>query len=138
MSTPEDPGPLPDAVEDEADVSPPRVSRRAKVWGWAGVGVLALIASWFGWQAAQDPVRWSDVGFQIDSPTKAEATFNVFLYKDSDAICHLRALNSRFAEVGVADVLVKRADGNEQRITASIVTTEEATTALVKYCEAAD
>ena len=58
------------------------------------------------------------------------------LYKDKDAVCHLRALNSKFAEVGVADAPVNLADGREQRITATIATTEEATTAVVKYCEA--
>jgi hypothetical protein len=129
---------MPDAAQDEAAASPKRVSRKAKAWGWAGVGVLVLTTSWFGWQAAQNPVRWSDVGFTIVSPTEAQATFDVYLYKDKSAVCHLRALNSKFAEVGVADVRVNRADGNEQRITGTIVTTEEATTALVKYCEPVD
>jgi len=136
MGTPDDA--RPDADEDEAVASPKRASRTAKAWGWAGVGVLVLITCWFGWHAAQDPVRWSDVGFSIDSRTEARATFDVYLYKDKDAVCHLRALNAKFAEVGVADVPVRRADGNEQRITGTIVTTEEATTALVKYCEPVD
>lgn len=133
MSTSEN---APDAAEDEASISPRRVSRRAKIWGWVGVGVLVAIASVFGWRSAQEPVRWNDVGFTIDSPTSATATFDVYLYKGKDAVCHLRALNSRFAEVGVADAEVKFADGNQQRITAPVVTTEEATTAVVKYCEA--
>jgi hypothetical protein len=138
MSTPEDAALPPDAVEDEANVSPPRVSRRAKIWGWVGVGVLVLVASAFGWQSAQQPVRWNDVGFSVDSPTSVEATFDVYLYKDKDAVCHLRALNDHFAEVGVTDVPVKLADGRQQRITASIATTELATTAVVKYCEGVD
>ena len=138
MGTLRDDASLPDAADDEASASPKRVSRKAKAWGWAGVGVLVLIAAWFGWQSAQQPVRWSDVGFTIVSPTEADATFDVFLYKDTDAVCHLRALNSRFAEVGVADAPVKRSDGDQQRITAPIVTTEEATTAVVKYCEPVD
>lgn len=124
--------------DDELADARPRVSRRAKVWGWVGVGVLVLVASVFGWFAAQEPVRWKDVGFEIVSPTEAEATFDVYLYKDKDALCHLRALNEHYAEVGVADRLVKRADGNEQRVTATVVTTEEATTAVVKYCEPVD
>ena len=138
MSTPQDPAPGQgaDANDDEAVASPRRVSRKAMAWGWVGVGVLVAIASVFGWQAAQQPVRWSDVGFSIDSPTSAQATFDVYLYKDKDALCHLRALNSKFAEVGVADKLVKLSGGREQTVTGTIVTTEEATTALVKYCEA--
>ena len=81
-------------------------------------------------------MRWSDVGFKIILPTSAQATFDVYLYKDKDAVCHLRALNSKFAGGGVADVVVKLSEGREQRVTAPIVTTEEATTAVVKYCEA--
>jgi len=138
MGTPIDDASLPDAAEDEASASPRHASRRAKAWGWVGVGVLVLIASWFGWQSAQQPLRWNDVGFDIISPTEADATFDIFFYKDTDAVCHLRALNSRFAEVGVADVTVKRADGDQQRITGKILTTEEATTAVVKYCEPVD
>jgi len=138
MGTLDDAALPPDAADDESLASPRRTSGRAKAWGWAGVAVLVAVASWFGWQSAQEPVRWSDVGFAIDSPTQAEVTFDVYLYKDSDAVCHVRALNSRFAEVGVADATVRRAAGNEQRITTTIVTTEEATTAVVKYCQAAN
>ena len=154
MSTPDDATKSPDADaalgaagdprvgrEDELEettASRKRASRKAWVWGWVGVGVLVAIASVFGWQSAQTPVRWSDVGFHIDSATEAEATFDVYLYKDSDAVCHLRALNEHFAEVGVADVKVLLSEGREQRITAPIVTTDLATTALVKYCEAVE
>ena len=137
MSTPDDAPLVPDAVEDEAGAAPKRVSRKAKVWGWAGVALLVGVASWFGWQSAQQAVRWEDVGFKVVSPTEAQATFNVYLYKNEDAVCHLRALNSKFAEVGVADVKVNLADGREQRVTGTVVTTEEATTAVVKYCETA-
>lgn len=122
------------SFEDDA----PRPSRRkAWAWGWAGVGVLVAITSWFGWQSAQQPVRWNNVGFSIDSATQATAVFDVYLYKDSDAICYLRALNSRFAEVGVSQVRVALADGREQRLSEPVATTEEATTAVVKYCTAA-
>ncbi len=138
MSTSEDDALVPDADEGEEGASPRRMSRKAKIWGWAGVAALVAVASWFGWGSAQQPVRWNDVGFAINSPTSAEATFDVYLYKDKDAVCHLRALSSKFAEVGVADTIVKLANGRQQRITASIVTTEEATTAVVKYCEAVD
>ena len=122
---------------EETTASPRHASRKAWIWGWVGVGVLVAIASVFGWQAAQEPVRWNDVGFSIDSATQAQATFDVYLYKDSDAVCHLRALNEHFAEVGVADVTVLLSDGRQQRITAPIVTTDLATTAVVKYCEPA-
>ena len=75
MSTPDDAPLVPDAVEDEAGAAPKRVSRKAKVWGWAGVALLVGVASWFGWQSAQQAVRWEDVGFKVVSPTEAQATF---------------------------------------------------------------
>jgi hypothetical protein len=124
--------------DDELSDARVRVSRRAKVWGWVGAGALLVVVSIYAWFAAQEPVRWKDVGFDILSPTEAEITFDVYLYEANDAVCHLRALNDNYAEVGVTDELVRFADGAQQRITTSFVTTEEATTAVVKYCEEVD
>ena len=123
------------SAEDEAD-SRPRLSARAW-WGvGAGLAVLIALASWWGWTIAHQAVRWQDVGFDIVSPTEARVTYDVFLYSDTPVTCHLRALNTRFAEVGVATQHVDPAAGNAQRFTATFATTEEATTALVNYCEA--
>lgn len=122
-------------LDDETADSPRGTSRRAKIWGWAGVAVLVVIASWFGWGFAQQPVRWKDVGFDISSPTEAQATFDVYIYKDVDVECHVRALNKSYAEVGLTSVTVRRADGPQQRITVDFATTELATTAVVKYCQ---
>ena len=124
--------------DDELPDARPRVSRRAKVWGWVGAGVLFLVVAGYAWFAAQEPVRWKDVGFRVESPTEVEVTFDVYLYEDTDVVCHLRALNDNFAEVGVSDATVRAADGPQQRITTTFVTTETATTALVRYCEPLD
>jgi len=122
------------SLENEAD-SGPRLSARAW-WGvGAGLAVLIGLAAWWGLNMAQQPVRWQDVGFTIASPTQATATYDVFLYSDAPVTCHLRALNSRFAEVGVATQHVDPAAGKAQRLTATLTTTEEATTAVVNYCE---
>ena len=112
-----------------------RTSRRAKIWGWAGVAVLVAIASWFGWHYAQQPVRWAAVGYEIPSPTEAQATFDVFIYKDVDVECHVHALNQSYAEVGVTSVTVLRDQGEQQRVTVNFATTELATTAVIEYCE---
>ena len=123
------------SAEDEAN-SMPRLSARAW-WGvGAGLAVLISLASWWGWSIAHQAVRWQDVGFTIVSPTEARTTYDVFLYSDTPVTCHLRALNTRFAEVGVATQRIDPAAGNAQRFTATLATTEEATTALVNYCEA--
>lgn len=122
-------------AEEEAD-SRPRLSARAWWAVGAGLAVLVALASWWGWDVAHKDVRWQDVGFGIVSPTKVNVTYDVFLYADVPVTCHLRALNTRFAEVGVATQHVDPAAGKAQRLTATFATTEEATTALVNYCEA--
>ncbi len=109
MSTPQDParGQRPDAADDEAAASPRRVSRGEDL----GLGGR--------WRACRHRER-GGAGSRRNSrcggatsasrstpPPQADGTYDVFLYKDRDALCHLRALNSRFAEVGVADTLVK-------------------------------
>lgn len=114
----------------------PTMSRRGLIWSGIGVVALIAIASWFGLSQADTPVRWTDVGFTADVPTEASATYDVYLYSDASADCTVRALNSSFAEVGVAVQHIDRADGAEQRITTDVVTTELATTATVNYCEA--
>lgn len=97
--------------------------------------MLVVLASLWGWWMAQAPVRWQNVGFSIDSATSATATYDVFLYTDDPVVCHLHAMNERFAEVGAVTVTVDPADGKEQRLSTPMVTTERATTAVVKYCE---
>ncbi len=118
--------------EDDAR---PRLSKRA--WWAVGVGLALLIAaaSLWGWYIAKEPVRWRDVGFTIDSPVEASATFDVFFYTDKPVTCQVHALNVRFAEVGTTTVNVDPAAGAQQRITATMATTELATTAVVKHCE---
>lgn len=124
------------AAEPEDDARP-RLSRRA--WWAVGVGLAVLIGavSAWGWFIAKEPVRWRDVGFTIDSPLEASATFDVFFYTDKPVTCEVHALNVRFAEVGATTVTVDPAAGKQQRITATMATTESATTAVVKHCEPA-
>lgn len=120
--------------EDEARATP-RMSRRAWWAVGAGVAVLIALASWWGWGFAQEPVRWRNVGYDITTPTQASVTYDVFLYTDDAVTCHLRALNARFAEVGVATQVVDPAAGDAQRLTATLTTTELANTVVVEYCE---
>lgn len=122
------------AAEPEDDARP-RLSRRA--WWAVGVGLAVLIGavSAWGWFIAKEPVRWRDVGFTLDSPLEASATFDVFFYTDKPVTCEVHALNVRFAEVGATTVTVDPAAGKQQRITATMATTESATTAVVKHCE---
>lgn len=112
-----------------------RVDRRAMVATILAAIALTGVVSYFGLKSANQPIRWSDVGYTIDSPKQATSTFDVYLYTESDATCRVRALNRRFAEVGYADVAVARSGGRQQRITTTVVTVEPAVTAVVAYCQ---
>jgi hypothetical protein len=112
-----------------------RVDRRAMAATVVAAIVLTAVVSYFGLKAARQEVRWGDVGYTIESPTEATSTFDVYLYTDSDATCRVRALNSRFSEVGYTDVAVARSAGRQQRMTATVVTVEPAVTAVVAYCQ---
>ena len=129
MTIHEAPGPA------DEDAGGRRVDRRAMAATIAVAIVLTAAASYFGLKAASQDVRWADVGYAIDSPTQATSTFDVYLYTESDATCRIRALNSKFSEVGYVDVPVARSAGRQQRITSTVVTVEPAVTAVVAYCQ---
>ena len=123
--------------DEEAAARGPRIRRADYVLMGLVAVVLLGVAIWLGIAQANKPVRWSDVGFAVVSDTEAEATFEVLLYIDDPVLCHVQAMNSSFAVVGVATVDVDPADGATQRVTTPMVTTERATTAVVDYCEPA-
>lgn len=123
-----------DAYEDEAADARPRLSRRGWILVTAGLTVLVAIAAWFGFAQASQPVRWQDVGFDVISPTEADVTFDVYLYTDQPVTCYVHAMNVQYAEVGVGEVEVDPADGDQQRFTVPIPTVEEANSALVRGC----
>ncbi len=126
-----------DADAEERSSALPRLGRRGWVLTAIGLAVLIGGAVWWGLGFARQEVRWQNVGFSIDSAQQATVTYDVFFYGDKPAQCHLQALTKRFAEVGVATVTVDPANGDEQRLTHTLTTTEEATTAIVDYCEIA-
>ncbi|MDE0573790.1 DUF4307 domain-containing protein [Demequina sp. B12] len=122
-------------TEEELSDAVPHLSKKG--WTWVTVGLVALtgIATWYGVGQADQAARWATVGFSIDSATDAEVTFDVHLYTDETVECQVRAMNTSFAEVGVATVTVDPAEGESQRLTVPITTVEEATTAEVNYCD---
>ncbi len=121
-------------TEDDAPTRAPLTTRTTWLIG-IGLAALTGVTAWLGWGTVDQPVRWQEVGFAIVSPTEASVTYDVFLYGDAGATCRVQALNVRFAEVGVTTARVDPANGMQQRITTTMVTTEEATTAVVDSCE---
>lgn len=122
---------------DESDAPSALPQLKARTWVMVGIGVAALtvVASYVGLKMADQPIRWRDVGFEVVSPYEAKVTYDVFFYTDADALCHLRAVNVRFAEIGASTQEVYRADGEQQRVSATLATTETANTVIVDSCE---
>ncbi|MFW7414475.1 DUF4307 domain-containing protein [Demequina sp. SO4-18] len=112
----------------------PQLSRAR--WALVAIGLIVLtaIVAWFAVDSASQPVRWQDVGFSVESPTETEVTFDVYFYSDEPVTCYAHAMNVQYAEVGVGEVDVDPADGDEQRFTLTIPTVEEANTALLRGC----
>jgi len=119
---------------DEPDASLPRLTARAWIAVGAGIALLVAVAAWVGLRMADQPVRWRDVGYSVDSPFAATTTYDVFLYTDEQVLCHVRALNVQFAEVGAAEQRVDPANGAQQRFTTPVTTTETANTVVVDSC----
>ncbi|MFW2512166.1 DUF4307 domain-containing protein [Demequina sp. SO4-13] len=122
------------ADERDAGGARPRLSRGRWALVVAGLAVLTALVAWFALDSADQPVRWQDVGFSVNSATETEVTFDVYLYADEPVTCYAHAMNVQYAEVGVAEVDVDPADGDEQRFTLTIPTVEEANTALLRGC----
>lgn len=112
-------------------------SRRARV---ILVGVVALVVvvavGWFAWAAyeSRTSATGTDVGFDVVDNATVRVTFDVTKPKDKTATCVVQALDSGFAVVGTSRVQVGPTDQGVVRRTATIRTTNRATTGQVTSC----
>jgi len=96
-----------------------------------GVAFLA----WVTVDGSRQEVRSTDIGFDLDSvPGRVDVDFQVSMPPGTSATCTLRALNARFAVVGVAEVPVEASPGRSQRVRASVNVSEPAVSAGVQGC----
>ncbi len=112
-----------------------RTLARVLVAALAVVGLGWVV--WAGLGAAQQDVRWQDVGFDVKDATAVDVTFEVTVYADggdAPVVCTLEALNTRYAVVGRLDVPVEAGSRDTVRRAATILTQERATTAGVASC----
>ncbi|ROS78623.1 DUF4307 domain-containing protein [Cellulomonas sp. PhB143] len=100
------------------------------------LGTLAV--AWLSAENAKDSVDWQDVGFSIQGPEQVDSTFDVTMAPGTTAVCTVQALDPGFAEVGSLDVTVGPNPTRTARYTVSVSTSQEATTAVVKTCDAQD
>jgi hypothetical protein len=112
-------------------------SRRTRTLVIAAIAVVVLAAvGWFAWAsyASRDSATGTDVGFHVIDDASITVTFDVTKPHQKTATCVVQALDSGFAVVGTARVQVGPADSGVVRRTATIRTTNRATTGQVSSC----
>lgn len=115
----------------------PKASRGPVFALIAFVVVGTLFLAWTTIANAQGAVEWKDVGFEVTSSEEVEVTFDVIMKPGMTATCNVEALNTGYAQVGARTVEVGPNDTQTTRYTATVVTSEEATTGLVNVCDPA-
>lgn len=120
-----------------------RVLARTLVATLALVGVGFLV--WVAVDTEGQEVRSTDIGFHLatDAPAAGAAAldpgevtvdFLVSMDPGAEATCTIRALNARFAVVGVADVPISASQARSQRVTGTLRVSEPAVSAGVQSC----
>jgi hypothetical protein len=110
--------------------------------------LLAAALAFIAWVTIpQKPtVNWEDLGYHVVSDAAVEVTFDVSFSGSGAssgadrpfAVCSVQALNDLRTEVGLQDVRVQAGPGGRVRATATLATSERATTGLVKSCTRTD
>lgn len=114
--------------------------RRALLTMAAGLALFAALG-FIGWVTIthSPPVSWDDVGYHVLSDGEIEVTFDVSFSRSTpstrpSAICSVQALNELRTEVGLRDVRVQAGPGGRVRATATLRTSERATTGVIRSC----
>ncbi|SDS24515.1 protein of unknown function [Paraoerskovia marina] len=114
----------------------PKPSRKPLIFVIVFVVVGTFFLAWTTVENARGSVEWKDVGFDVVSSEQVDVTFDVTMEPGMTATCTLDALNTGYAQVGTRTVNVGPNDARTTRYTATIATSEEATTGLVQVCDA--
>ena len=116
--------------------SPTPSTRRRRRLGLVAAAVVGVVvALWIALNVAGQPVSWKDVGFHVQGPQATDVTFEVTKATDATVTCQVKALSESYAEVGVRTVTVGPAETTEQRVTATVQTTELAVSGTVDRCD---
>jgi Domain of unknown function (DUF4307) len=105
-----------------------------------GIAVLAVLVAaavgWFAWASysGRQSATGTDVGFVVVDDSTVRVTFDVTKPKDATARCTLEAMDSGFGVVGTVQVRVGPSDHGVVRQTATVRTTNRATTGRVTSC----
>ncbi|TYB62703.1 DUF4307 domain-containing protein [Nonomuraea sp. PA05] len=121
------------------DDFPDRPRRGGRLVVHVVIGVLvAIIAGGWGYVMWSMTAGGSEapaqvVTFKVNSPTRAEITFEVYKPDDRVAVCRIRALDVNHAEVGSKEVRIPPGGGSKQ-LKESLDTSGQATSVHIQYC----
>lgn len=72
---------------------------------------MAVAATaWLAYPTSQDSLSWKDVGYAIDSPTRASVTFEVTKDFEDTVACAIQVLSENYAIVGWRTVTIGPAE----------------------------
>ena len=102
----------------------------------AAVGLAVVVV--IGLRYACEPVRHKVVGFDVVDSERVDVTFELSMDPGTTARCTIDALAESYAQVGTLDVTVGPVDTLESRWTATVATSELATTGVIESCAVVD
>ena len=112
-------------------------SRTRRTLAMGAIGVLVAVAlAWFAWAAysGRQSATGSDVGFVVVDDGTVRVTFDVTKPKAKSATCTVQAMDPWFSVVGTVRVQIGPAEHDVVRQTATVRTTNRATTGRVQSC----
>ncbi len=112
-------------------------SRRTRLaLAGAGLALVLALVGWFAWAAyeSRSSATGTDVGFHVVDDATVQVTFDVTKPRHATATCVVQALDPGFAVVGTVRVSVGSAQHDVVRRTATVRTTNRATTGRVTSC----
>ena len=127
-----------DALEEAAETTPSRGSRRWWLIGTAAVVVMSALAIWWGAAATLGRVHWVDTGHEVLSDTQVDVRFDLRRDPDRAVVCRLEAQADSHLIVGRTEVEVPAGGTSPSRHVESVRTASPAITGYVDECWYAD
>lgn len=135
----EDPASEDTAAEDTAAAHTP-AAHSPRFWWIVGiVGCLAMtaIAVWWGLAATVGRVSWQLRSYAVVDSTTVTVTYRIDRPADTAVVCSLKALDSAFGAVGIAEVTIPAGPQRTLTQTSTIRTRALAVTGVVDRCHTA-
>ena len=108
----------------------------AKWWVVATIGILlgSAMAVWWGLASTLGRPSWTVMSYHVVDDRAVDVTYIVSRPTAHDVTCSIRALDQRFAVVGLVEVHVPGSAESSVRRTTRVRTTTRAVTGVVHSC----